>query len=89
MVWTRVPSTALTARTILVGRESVDSAYRAINKIMSNTGLSKHLSRLRYYEKPTKERERREYEKCLRIYNREMKKKVEFVMKQHAPLPPI
>ena len=47
------------------------------------------LSRLRYYEKPTKERERREYEKCLRIYNKEMKKKVEFVMKQHAPLPPI
>ena len=44
MVWARVPSTALTARTVLVGRESVDSAYRIINKIMTKTGLSKHVS---------------------------------------------
>ena len=43
----------------------------------------------RYYEKPTKKRERLEYEKCYRIYNREMKKKIAFVMKQHDPLPPV
>ena len=43
----------------------------------------------RYYEKPTKKRERLEYEKCYRIYNREMKKRIAFVMKQHDPLPPV
>lgn len=43
----------------------------------------------RYYEKPTKKRERLEYEKCHRLYNREMSRKVNFVMKQHDPLPPI
>ncbi len=43
----------------------------------------------KYYEKPTKKRERLDYEKCNRLYNREMKKKVEFVMKQNKPLPPI
>jgi len=43
----------------------------------------------RFYEKPTKKRERLEYEKCFRIYNREMKKKIAFLMKQHDPLPPI
>jgi small subunit ribosomal protein S21 len=43
----------------------------------------------RFYEKPTKKRERLAYEKCRRLYDREMKRKVEFVMKQNDPLPPI
>ena len=38
----RIP---LTARTVLVGRGSLDSAYRVINKIMSNDGITKKVSR--------------------------------------------
>ena len=47
------------------------------------------LSQRRFYEKPTKKRERLEYEKCNRLYNKEMKRKIQFIMKQHDPLPPI
>lgn len=47
------------------------------------------LSQKRFYEKPTKKRERLEYEKCNRLYNKEMRQKIEFVMKQHDPLPPL
>jgi small subunit ribosomal protein S21 len=78
-----------TGRTIIVGKNSVDYSFRLLENVMVNLGIIKHLHRKRYYEKPTKKRERMEYEKCLRVYNREMKKKVHFVMKQHKPLPPI
>ena len=47
------------------------------------------LSRRQFYEKPTEKRERLEYEKCNRLYNRQMKAKIHFVMKQHDPLPPL
>lgn len=39
------------------------------------------------HEKPTCKRVRLEYEKCARLYHREMKRKVEFVMGQNDPLP--
>ena len=58
-----------------------------LNEVHSH--LYVQLRQRRYYEKPTKKRERLEYEKCHRLYNREMKSKVEFVMKQHPPLPSI
>lgn len=43
----------------------------------------------KYYIKPTRRRVQREYVKCNRLYRREMKKKVQFVMSQNKPLPPL
>ena len=77
------------ARTVFVQRGgSVDNAYKKLNRIMSSEGLVQKISRGRYYEKPTKKRERVEYEKCNKIYNKGMKRKVLFAMRQHPPLPP-
>jgi len=43
----------------------------------------------KYYIKPTRRRVQEEYIKCNRLYRREMKKTVKFVMSQHKPLPPL
>ena len=76
------------ARTVFVDRAgSVDGAYKKLNWMLSNEGLVQKIVRGRYYEKPTKKRERVEYEKCNRIYNKGMKRKVFFAMRQHPPLP--
>lgn len=84
----RIP--ALTARTVFVGRgKSVDSGMQSLARIMSGTGLTEKIKRNRYYEKPTKRRERLEYEKCNRLYNREMRRKIHFIMRQHDTLPPV
>jgi small subunit ribosomal protein S21 len=77
-----------TNRSVFVGKGSTDAAYKVLTSIMRNTGLVSKIARRRFYEKPTEKRERLEYEKCNRLYNKEMKRKIEFLMKQHDPLPP-
>lgn len=77
----------LTARTVLVHRGSVNSAYSKLSKIMRKTGLDHQIKIRERNEKPTKKRVRLEYEKCARLYHREMKRKIDFVMQQNNPLP--
>ena len=40
---TKVAAHVLTGRKVFVGRGSVDAAYRALTRIMVNTGLTKHV----------------------------------------------
>lgn len=39
------------------------------------------------HEIPSKKRVRLEYEKCARVYHREMRGKIKFVMRQNDPIP--
>jgi len=77
------------ARTVLVGDRGVQGAYNQLQSELRREGILEKVARRKFYEKPTKRREREEYEKCNRIYNKGMRRKVHFVMRQHSPLPTV
>ena len=70
------------ARTVMVGDRGLNWAVRALQRIMTTEKHMKDINLKRYYEKPTIKRRRIKYENSLRLYNTQMKEKVEFLMKQ-------
>jgi small subunit ribosomal protein S21 len=75
------------ARTVLVKNNDVDVAYRALDRILRNDMVLERARRAMYYEKPYQTRKRVSLEKCRRIYNSEMARKIEFVMRTNRPTP--
>merc|ERR1711976_943644 len=71
------------ARTVLVKNGLVDAAYRSLDRILKNEKIQELWRRNMYYEKPYQTRQRLSYEKCKRVYNADMRKKVEFLMKKN------
>lgn len=71
------------ARTVLVKNNDVDAAYRALDRILRNDKVLEKARRNQYYEKPYQQRNRVSLEKCIRIYNADMKRKIEFVMRKN------
>uniref|UniRef100_T1IR17 Mitochondrial ribosomal protein S21 n=1 Tax=Strigamia maritima TaxID=126957 RepID=T1IR17_STRMM len=70
-------------RTVLVRDGNVDDAFRILNRIMGQEGLFEIFRRTRYYEKPYQTRIRLNFEKCKAIYNEDMARKVQFVMRKN------
>ncbi|XP_028911020.1 28S ribosomal protein S21, mitochondrial isoform X2 [Ornithorhynchus anatinus] len=50
--------------------------------ILTVDGLIEDVRRRRYYEKPCRRRQRESYETCRRIYNSEMARKINFLMRK-------
>jgi len=75
------------ARTILVRNNDVDTAYRALDRILRNDKILERARRAMYFEKPFLYRQRVSFEKCKRIYNSEMTRKIEFTMRTHRQTP--
>ncbi|XP_068603447.1 small ribosomal subunit protein bS21m [Brachionichthys hirsutus] len=75
------------ARTVMVQDGDVGAAYKVLNGILSKDGIIHSAKLKRYYEKPCRERQRRGFENCRRIYNKEMFRKLDFVsrMKREDP----
>ncbi|XP_051848716.1 28S ribosomal protein S21, mitochondrial [Antechinus flavipes] len=71
------------ARTVMVQEGNVDGAYRTLNRILTVDGLIDDIKRRRYYEKPCRQRQRESYETCRRIYNMEMARKINFLMRKN------
>ncbi|EDO36220.1 predicted protein [Nematostella vectensis] len=70
------------ARTIMVAEKSgVSGAIRALRNVMAQEKHLKDIQLKRRYEKPTIKRRRKTYESSLRLYNSEMQRKVDFIMK--------
>ena len=69
----------------MVGRNTVDAAYRSLTRRLVSEGINDKVSRGRYFERPTKLRERIEYETCNRVYNREMKRRIQFLARKRRP----
>ncbi|NWS14978.1 RT21 protein, partial [Pachyramphus minor] len=67
------------ARTVMVQNGNVEAAYGVLNRILAQDGIADAVRRSRYYEKPTRERRRRAYEACRRVYNAEMARKIAFL----------
>ncbi|VDH92134.1 small subunit ribosomal protein S21 [Mytilus galloprovincialis] len=75
------------ARTVFVHKNNVEQAHNALMRFMRNDGIVDQVRRKKYYEKPTTMRRRISYERCKRIYNADMQRKIEFVMKVNRESP--
>ncbi|ODM93420.1 28S ribosomal protein S21, mitochondrial [Orchesella cincta] len=71
------------SRTVLVRNDNVDEAMRLLNRLMGREGLLDQYRRTRYYEKPYQVRRRVNYEKCQAIYNEDMQRKIQFIMRKN------
>lgn len=71
------------ARTVLVRNGNVDEAVRLLNRILGREEIFDQWRRTRYYEKPTQARRRINYEKCKAIYNEDMDRKIQFVLRKN------
>nr|KAF6291146.1 mitochondrial ribosomal protein S21 [Myotis myotis] len=56
-------------------------------RILTMDGLIEDIKRRRYYEKPCRRRQRESYETCRRIYNMEMTRKINFLMRKNRADP--
>nr|XP_045004301.1 28S ribosomal protein S21, mitochondrial-like [Jaculus jaculus] len=77
----------LIARTVMVQEGNVEGAYRTLNRILTTDGLVEDIKRRRYYEKPCRRRQRESYDTCRRIYNMEMTRKINFLMRKNRADP--
>ncbi|XP_015265593.1 PREDICTED: 28S ribosomal protein S21, mitochondrial [Gekko japonicus] len=75
------------ARTVMVPDGNMEAAYRVLNRILTMDGIVAEAQRRRYYEKPCRRRQRITYETCRRIYNTEMARKINFLMRKNRPDP--
>ncbi|XP_078238298.1 small ribosomal subunit protein bS21m isoform X1 [Pogona vitticeps] len=75
------------ARTVMVPNGNVDAAYRVLHRILTTDGIIDEAKRRRYYEKPCRKRYREAYETCRRIYNDEMNRKINFLIRKKRPDP--
>ena len=69
------------ARTVMVGKSGAEAAFRALTRVMNEEGMRRDISLRVRYEKPTVKRRRLKYESAQRIYNREMQRKIAFLVK--------
>ncbi|XP_026472549.1 28S ribosomal protein S21, mitochondrial [Ctenocephalides felis] len=71
------------ARTVLVQDGNIEEACRILNRILGKEGIFDQFRRTRYYEKPYQTRRRVNYEKCKAIYNEDMDRKIQFVLRKN------
>ncbi|KAK7471847.1 hypothetical protein BaRGS_00035506 [Batillaria attramentaria] len=75
------------ARTVLVRNNDIEPAYRVLDRILRSEKFFNDVRRKERYEKPFQQRRRVSYERCKRIYNSEMQRKIEFVMRKNRTDP--
>ncbi|XP_077286339.1 mitochondrial ribosomal protein S21 [Arctopsyche grandis] len=78
---------AFIARTVFVQNNNIEEACRILNRILGSEGILDQYRRTRYYEKPFKTRRRINYEKCKAIYNEDMDRKIQFVLRKNRTDP--
>ncbi|XP_045469883.1 28S ribosomal protein S21, mitochondrial [Harmonia axyridis] len=75
------------ARTVLVQNNDVEAACRVLNRILGREGILEQFRRTRYYEKPFQVRRRVNYERCKALYDEDMNRKIEFVLRKNRADP--
>ncbi|KAM9383635.1 small ribosomal subunit protein bS21m [Pholidichthys leucotaenia] len=75
------------ARTVMVPDGNIDAAYKTLNRVLTQDGIIDTVKRKRYYEKPCRERQRRNFEQCRHIYNSEMARKIAFISRTNREDP--
>ena len=72
----------------MVGEVGLSQALRALQGVLKEEKVMKDVQLKRFYEKPTTKRRRLKYESSLKLYNSEMKKKVDFIMSKQRKVTP-
>lgn len=75
------------ARTVLVKNNDIDKSNIILNRILNSEGIIQEDRRLKYFERPTNMRNRLCFERCKRIYDSEMRRKLKFLMKKNRTDP--
>ncbi|CAH0563795.1 unnamed protein product [Brassicogethes aeneus] len=75
------------ARTIFVQNNDVDAACRTLNRILGREDILDQFRRTRFFEKPHQFRRRINFEKCKAIYNEDMDRKIQFVLRKNRADP--
>ncbi|XP_070702776.1 small ribosomal subunit protein bS21m [Pempheris klunzingeri] len=75
------------ARTVMVRDGDVDAAYGTLNRLLTQEGIIEAVKRKRYFEKPCRERQRKNFENCKRIYHMEMARKIGFISRTNRQDP--
>lgn len=69
------------ARTVFVKNNEVEHACRVLNRILGKEELLDQFRRTRYYEKPNQVRRRVNYERCKAIYDEDMSRRIQFMLR--------
>ncbi|KAH8247688.1 hypothetical protein KR038_008220 [Drosophila bunnanda] len=75
------------ARTVMVQNNNVEEACRLLNRVLGKEELLDQFRRTRFYEKPYQVRRRINFEKCKAIYNEDMNRKIQFVLRKNRVEP--
>ncbi|XP_044740410.1 28S ribosomal protein S21, mitochondrial [Chrysoperla carnea] len=75
------------ARTVLVQNGNIEEAMRILNRILGKEEILDQYRRTRYYEKPYQVRRRVNFEKCKAIYNEDMDRKIQFILRKNRTEP--
>lgn len=71
------------ARTVLVQNNDIEAACRVLNRILGREEILDQFRRTRFYEKPYQMRRRVNFERCKSIYNEDMDRKIQFVLRKN------
>lgn len=71
----------------MVQNSNVDAAYKTLSRVLSQDGIIETVKRKRYFEKPCRERQRKNFENCKRIYHMDMARKIAFVSRTNRADP--
>nr|CDJ81509.1 mitochondrial ribosomal protein S21 [Haemonchus contortus] len=82
-VWNAHPRFA--TRTVLVKNNDVDAAFSLLNRLMDSEGLLKLIRRTQYYQKPYMQRQQLSIEASNAIFNEDMTRKMQFMMRKNRP----
>lgn len=75
------------ARTVLLKENNVEEGCRILNRILGQEDILDQYRRTRYYEKPYLVRRRVNFERCKSIYNEDMQRKIEFILRKNRVEP--
>ncbi|XP_041811504.1 28S ribosomal protein S21, mitochondrial [Chelmon rostratus] len=75
------------SRTVMVRDDNVSAAYKTLNRILTQEGIVETVKNKRYFEKPCRERQRKNFENCRRIYCTEMARKIAFISRTNREDP--
>ncbi|XP_012285703.1 28S ribosomal protein S21, mitochondrial [Orussus abietinus] len=78
-----IKHTPFIARTVFVQNGDVDGACRVLNRLMGREGIFERWRQMMFYEKPTRCRRRVNYERCKAIYDEDMNRKIQFVLRKN------
>lgn len=71
------------ARTVLVKDGNVDAAAKVVNRLLAQDGIFDTWRRTRFYEKPYQMRRRVNYQKCKSVYDEDMARKIQFILRKN------